>query len=601
MSGPVRPPLTVTTASGTPSGRPITEIKVSNGDLTVSGNVATIDTSGSGGIPATPADAIQFNSDPAGTFTGDAGFVMSVIGGGASTVTQTGNILTGGNKIATATSDGTVNIISDGTGQIVLSSGNDQGGTWTDSIVNIMANANTDDAKLKFRDSANTDNGTITLNGSGDMVLSNSVANKDVDLHILGTGQVEIENQTTDNDTTLSVKGNGTGDAVINLNNPTKAISLICDTNQKLKVQGGVNNFILDASSATGGITWPDGTTQTTAASGASFPLEAPDGSAAAPSYSFASDTDTGFFVSAANQIKVSTGGSANHLFNTTNMQGPNGSAITPAYSFTADVDTGMGRWDTNELFFATGSSRRLSIESDGAVDFIDSIIKVGGSLGSDGQVLTSTGSGAAWEDAGGGGDYNVILLEDVINTGYVRYPISNQPPYGSTGVTAETYGSSTNFDQPYAFPFVGPESGDVSELGIEITSAAGSSCNLEVGIYSTTSTGAPDSLLGKAVFDITTTGFKYDTSLSSTVTLVKGTQYWIMFVRDTSAISYGVRAVQQAFGTPTICPTDSPNPNGSCKQIRLANSDNTLPSSSITLTDFYPIGANPPCVSLKI
>ena len=50
MSGPITPPLTVTTASGTPSGRPITTIKVSDGDLTISGNVATIDTSGTVGM-----------------------------------------------------------------------------------------------------------------------------------------------------------------------------------------------------------------------------------------------------------------------------------------------------------------------------------------------------------------------------------------------------------------------------------------------------------------------------------------------------------------------------------------------------------------------
>ena len=49
MSGPVRPPLTVETVDGTTVGRPITTIKVTNGDLTVSGNVATIDTSGGGG------------------------------------------------------------------------------------------------------------------------------------------------------------------------------------------------------------------------------------------------------------------------------------------------------------------------------------------------------------------------------------------------------------------------------------------------------------------------------------------------------------------------------------------------------------------------
>ena len=49
MSGPVRPPLTVETVDGTTVGRPITTIKVTNGDLTVSGTTATIDTSGGGG------------------------------------------------------------------------------------------------------------------------------------------------------------------------------------------------------------------------------------------------------------------------------------------------------------------------------------------------------------------------------------------------------------------------------------------------------------------------------------------------------------------------------------------------------------------------
>ena len=49
MSGPSQPPLTVETVDGTTSGRPITTIKVTNGDLTVSGSTATIDTSGGGG------------------------------------------------------------------------------------------------------------------------------------------------------------------------------------------------------------------------------------------------------------------------------------------------------------------------------------------------------------------------------------------------------------------------------------------------------------------------------------------------------------------------------------------------------------------------
>ncbi|GAF89302.1 unnamed protein product, partial [marine sediment metagenome] len=49
MSSPVSPPLRVETVDGATSGRPITTIKVTNGDLTISGSVATIDTSGGGG------------------------------------------------------------------------------------------------------------------------------------------------------------------------------------------------------------------------------------------------------------------------------------------------------------------------------------------------------------------------------------------------------------------------------------------------------------------------------------------------------------------------------------------------------------------------
>ena len=62
MSGPVRPPLTVETLDGTTVGRPITTIKVSNGDLTISGNVATIDTTGSGGVPGGSDTEIQYNN-----------------------------------------------------------------------------------------------------------------------------------------------------------------------------------------------------------------------------------------------------------------------------------------------------------------------------------------------------------------------------------------------------------------------------------------------------------------------------------------------------------------------------------------------------------
>ena len=151
-----------------------------------------------------------------------------------------------------------------------LNSAADAGGTYTNSVVNIMCNANTNVAQLKYRDQTNTDNATITLNGSGDLVLSNSVAAKDIDLKVLTTGQVEVANQTTDTASVLSIMGNGTGDARLDMQNASERVWVVCDENKKLKIQGGSggNTFIIDVSGAATGITFPDGTTQTTAASG---------------------------------------------------------------------------------------------------------------------------------------------------------------------------------------------------------------------------------------------------------------------------------------------------------------------------------------------
>ena len=77
MSGPVQPPLTVETVNGATVGRPITTIKVTNGDLTVSGSTATIDTSGSGGsTPGGGSGSIQYN-DGAGGFAGSSKMIYN--------------------------------------------------------------------------------------------------------------------------------------------------------------------------------------------------------------------------------------------------------------------------------------------------------------------------------------------------------------------------------------------------------------------------------------------------------------------------------------------------------------------------------------------
>lgn len=108
---------------------------------------------------------------------------------------------------------------------------------------------------------------------------------------------------------TTGLTGN---DPLINMSSQTKSITLSVTTNQQLTVLGN-NTFIFDASSATGGITWPDGTTQITASPFASLTTSGTSGAATLnsgvlniPNYA-TGDTVT-ITTSAADILSVSSG-----------------------------------------------------------------------------------------------------------------------------------------------------------------------------------------------------------------------------------------------------------------------------------------------------
>jgi len=200
-----------------------------------------------------------------------------------------------------------------------------------------------------------------------------------------------------------------------------------------------------------------------------------------------------------------------------------------------------------------------------------------------------------------GGSEYNVILPQTFISTTYPRYVVNSYPPWGSATTTSQTLSSATYYDECFFYPFLAPQSGDVTELGIEIITASAEANDIQVGIYSTTATtGAPDTLLGKAVFDSESTGEKYDTVLTSTVTVVKGTMYWVGLCRSTTAIAVTFRSIAKNYGN-SVAPYNGTNINGKGGTLRLANSDLSLPASSITLTDFIPYDLDNPAITLKI
>jgi len=137
---------------------------------------------------------------------------------------------------------------------------------------------------------------------------------------------------------------------------------------------------------------------------------------------------------------------------------------------------------------------------------------------------------------AGGAATSSMILPKDDSGTNN-RFIISQSPPWGSADKSTTT--NLTVASKPMAFPFIAPKSGDVTEIGVNFTTAA-AGINLYVAIYDSDSDGMADSRLTYATISTASTGNVYQTSLTDTATLVAGTQYWYTINLDsTSAAPY--------------------------------------------------------------
>ena len=99
-----------------------------------------------------------------------------------------------------------------------------------------------------------------------------------------------------------------------------------------------------------------------------------PNGTAAAPGIAFETDPNTGIFSPGADQLAISTGGTARLTSSTTALTSalpvdvPLGAAATPSLTFTGDLNTGIYSPGANQLAVATNGTGRLFIDADGNV-----------------------------------------------------------------------------------------------------------------------------------------------------------------------------------------------------------------------------------------
>jgi len=186
---------------------------------------------------------------------------------------------------------------------------------------------------------------------------------------------------------------------------------------------------------------------------------------------------------------------------------------------------------------------------------------------------------------AGGGGIGIELMPQQTYYSAYT-WDTSRAAPYGCARKTTGTFFRDITF-----FPFIAPNSGDLSSISVKCTGAA-SDGTTTIGIFADTD-GVPSTMLGTADFDTTSTGEIEQTSLSDTITTVAGTQYWTAQTHSTTN-----------YPTMTMADKDStgrgPGAIGTTSVTSARQYTVTTMATVTDLTDLIFDGTGEICVGLK-
>ena len=467
---------------------------------------------------------------------------------------------------------------------------------------------------------------------SGGGTIGGSIASTQVARGATTANEIEGDNGLLFDGTSFTINTLSTSDPVLNMSSSTKSIALEVNTSQKLSVKGGSNSFIFDASSATGGITWPDGSEQVSAATLTSITGTSPISVSAGTTPVISLDDSgvtQGIYTNASITVDAKglvTSASSGNTPGTVNGTGANGQVafwidtdeIDGSIGLTFDSTTGNltvggyvssgdgkvttpsgtnlelipGGASSGSIIIADGADGQISLNPNGTGTVKIDGVEIDNSAIATGYVLKATSATAAgWaaESGGGGGaptnaEYvtlatdasltNERVLANGQGIGYIdggagnnvtvqsrvfnaprskeagdRWVVTKMPPY-SQGVTARSLSStSTSYDRPSFYTFIAPASGEIDELGIFVSGPASSTCNALLGVYTTSTDGWPDELMGYATFDVTSNGQKNSSSFTyvngyTAIRTNAGETYWLGFVRDTTLIQFTVYSV---------------------------------------------------------
>lgn len=186
-------------------------------------------------------------------------------------------------------------------------------------------------------------------------------------------------------------------------------------------------------------------------------PVRGPAGSAASPTFSFSTDSNSGMYSGGADSLLLGTGGNGHWQLNSAGqwMSQIGSPASAPAFSFTTDTDTGIYRDAANTLRFATGGTLRGTFDSVGLAVVGLMNASTNAQINGNDVLITATGANG-------------------INTVESANVVTITPTYGVTGVitgvsgTAANAGSDNTFarsDHRHVLDAAYMESGSVSVL----------------------------------------------------------------------------------------------------------------------------------------
>ena len=398
----------------------------------------------------------------------------------ACTITIAPNTISRMQFIENGTSGSQNIIISQGTGANVTIPAGDTKAIYLDgagsgaAVVDAYASLNVVDLKVEDDLTVTDDlivNGDIDLEGAIDVNGTANLDVVDIDGAVDMASTLTVAGVVDITDTTDSSDATGDTGALRTEGGASIAKKLYVGTD--LDVDGTANLDIVDIDGAV------DMASTLTVGGQVTFA----DGSAGAPSISNTGDVNAGLFFSAADVMSFSAGGTAQFTM-------ADGS-ISPVTD--NDIDLGTASLKYKSFFAALVDAENF---------------KINGAQGSDGQVLTSTGSGVAFEDAAGGGPTFKVFGTGSIMVGDDATGTIDAANY-NTGLGVDIFAALTTGDSNVAIGFDAADTLTTGSfnvaIGTDSLGAAGSGVanNIMIG-YNTGSglTGDGNVGIGHTAFD---------------------------------------------------------------------------------------------------